>query len=55
MISLQATEDILRDMFGPGTKERWLYWRYQTEDQMRRSHVKSELEKILYSDYVSVY
>ncbi|PSN33967.1 Dynamin-like 120 kDa protein [Blattella germanica] len=48
---LQATEAILRDMFGPGAKERWMYWKYQTEDQAKRSHVKSELEKILYADY----
>jgi optic atrophy protein 1 len=44
---------ILREMFGPGAKERWLYWRYQTEDQIKRSQVKNELEKFLYADYVS--
>ncbi|KDR10026.1 Dynamin-like 120 kDa protein, mitochondrial, partial [Zootermopsis nevadensis] len=48
---LRATEVILREMIGPGAKERWLYWQYQTEDQVKRSHVKNELEKFLYSDY----
>ncbi|XP_069692141.1 dynamin-like GTPase OPA1, mitochondrial isoform X3 [Periplaneta americana] len=48
---LQATEVILREMLGPSTKERWLYWQYQTEDQAKRSQVRNELEKILYSDY----
>jgi optic atrophy protein 1 len=44
---------ILREMLGPGAKERWLYWQYKTEDQIKRSHVKNELEKFLYADYVS--
>ncbi|GLH01491.1 Dynamin-like 120 kDa protein, mitochondrial [Gryllus bimaculatus] len=48
---LQATEDMLRAMFGPSTKERWVYWQYLTPDQSKRCAVKSELEKILYSDY----
>nr|CAD7587495.1 unnamed protein product [Timema genevievae] len=50
---LQQTEVILKEMFGPGTKERWLYWKYQTPEQIKRSAVKGELEKILYSDFVS--
>lgn len=48
---LQATEVILREMFGPGVKERWVYWKYQTEDQIKRNHVKTELDKFLYSNY----
>jgi optic atrophy protein 1 len=47
---LQATEVILREMFGPGVKERWLYWQYQTEDQIKRNHVKTELEKFLFAN-----
>lgn len=50
---VQATEMILREMFGPGAKERWLYWKYKTEDQIKRSHVKNELENFLFADYVS--
>ena len=49
---LQATEQILREMLGPGRKERWLYWQYQNEDQQKRSSVKNELDKILYADKV---
>lgn len=49
----QVTERILKDLVGPSAKERWLYWKYATEEQTKRSAVKSELEKILYSDYVS--
>ncbi|XP_050492847.1 dynamin-like 120 kDa protein, mitochondrial isoform X7 [Bombus huntii] len=47
---LQATEQILRDMLGPGRKERWLYWQSQSDDQQKRSAVKNELDKILYAD-----
>ncbi|XP_008217592.1 dynamin-like 120 kDa protein, mitochondrial isoform X1 [Nasonia vitripennis] len=47
---LQATEQILKDMLGPGRKERWLYWQSQTEEQQKRNSVKSELDKILYAD-----
>lgn len=49
---LQATEQILRDMLGPGRKERWLYWQSQSDDQQKRSAVKNELDKILYADKV---
>ncbi|XP_015586682.1 dynamin-like 120 kDa protein, mitochondrial isoform X2 [Cephus cinctus] len=47
---LQSTEQIIRDMLGPGRMERWLYWHYQTEEQKKRVAVKNELDKILYSD-----
>jgi hypothetical protein len=30
-----------------------MYWQYQTEDQIKRNHVKTELEKFLYANYVS--
>ncbi|XP_015835463.1 dynamin-like 120 kDa protein, mitochondrial isoform X1 [Tribolium castaneum] len=47
---LKQTEDLLRDILGPSAKERWLYWKYQSEEQAKRSAVKSELDKILYSN-----
>lgn len=47
---LQSTEQILRDMLGPNRKERWFYWQSQTEDQQKRTAVKNELDKILYTD-----
>ncbi|KAG8232092.1 hypothetical protein J437_LFUL012452, partial [Ladona fulva] len=47
---LEATETLMKDMFGPSTKERWLYWKYKTEEQKLRTAVKKELDKILYSD-----
>lgn len=40
---LQATEQILRDMLGPGRKERWLYWQNQSEEQQKRVAVKLSL------------
>jgi optic atrophy protein 1 len=49
---LQSTEQILRDMLGPNRKDRWLYWQFQTEEQEKRTAVKSELDKILYADKV---
>ncbi|CAK9818538.1 Dynamin-like 120 kDa protein, mitochondrial [Anthophora plagiata] len=47
---LQATEQILKDMLGPGRKEQWFYWQSLTEDQQKRRSVKNELDVILYSD-----
>lgn len=47
---LKHTESMLKEMLGPSTKERWMYWRYLSEDQKKRSAVKSELDKVLYSD-----
>lgn len=50
---LTQTEAMLKEMLGPSTKERWMYWRYLSADQKKRSAVKSELDKVLYSDDVS--
>ncbi|XP_031635853.1 dynamin-like 120 kDa protein, mitochondrial isoform X3 [Contarinia nasturtii] len=47
---LQTTEQTMTEMFGPGTYEKWLKWTSGTEDQTKRRHVKSELDKILSSD-----
>nr|XP_023012355.1 dynamin-like 120 kDa protein, mitochondrial isoform X2 [Leptinotarsa decemlineata] len=47
---LKDSELILKDILGPSTKERWLYWKYQTDVQAKRRSVKSELDKILYSN-----
>lgn len=52
---LQSTEQILRDMLGPNRKERWFYWQSQTEEQQKRTAVKNELDKILYTDKVRYY
>lgn len=49
---LQGTEQVLRDMLGPGRRERWLYWKNKTEEQQKRTEVKNELDKILYVDKV---
>lgn len=49
---LQQTELELRKLLGPSTKERWLYWKYLSEDESRRNNVKSELDKVLHSDQV---
>lgn len=47
---LQTTEQTMAEMFGPGTYEKWFKWTSGTEDQTKRRHVKSELDKILNSD-----
>lgn len=47
---MQNTEETLNEMMGPSTLSRWTHWRSLTEDQNRRRNVKSELDKILYSD-----
>lgn len=47
---LQSTEVTMSEMFGPGTYEKWIHWTSGSEDQNKRRHVKSELDKILSSD-----
>ncbi|XP_055837904.1 dynamin-like 120 kDa protein, mitochondrial isoform X2 [Episyrphus balteatus] len=47
---LQYTEETLNEMLGPSQFTRITRWKYLTEDQSRRRHVKSELDKILQSD-----
>lgn len=49
---LKESELILKDLIGPSVKERWLYWKSQTESQTKRNTVKNELDKILYSNQV---
>ncbi|CAG9572578.1 unnamed protein product [Danaus chrysippus] len=36
----------LRDMTGPGFRERWLRWTSTTEEQHRRAEVRTELERL---------
>ncbi|CAH1972646.1 unnamed protein product [Acanthoscelides obtectus] len=47
---LKESERALKDLIGPSAKERWLYWQNQTEDQSKSRNIKSELDKILYSN-----
>lgn len=47
---LKHTDTTIHEMFGPSTTEKWLKWRSASEDQRKRNHVKSELDKILTSD-----
>lgn len=51
---LNASEKLLKELLGPSAKERWLYWQSKTEPQSLRSYVKSEVDKILYSNGVSI-
>ncbi|XP_049882110.1 dynamin-like 120 kDa protein, mitochondrial isoform X2 [Pectinophora gossypiella] len=43
---LNAVDAELKELTGPGLKERWLYWQYTTEEQTRRGEVRSELDKL---------
>ncbi|XP_052747919.1 dynamin-like 120 kDa protein, mitochondrial isoform X2 [Galleria mellonella] len=43
---LAQTDHQLKELTGPGFKERWLYWRSSTEEQNRRGEVRSELERL---------
>ncbi|KAJ8929316.1 hypothetical protein NQ314_018024 [Rhamnusium bicolor] len=47
---LKQSESVLKQLLGPSAKERWLYWRYQTELQAKRNSVKTEIDRILYSN-----
>lgn len=51
---LAHTEQTLDEMMGPSTTQKWLHWTSSTEDQGRRKWVKSELDKIIQSDSVSL-
>ncbi|XP_014281304.1 dynamin-like GTPase OPA1, mitochondrial isoform X2 [Halyomorpha halys] len=48
---LELVQKQLTEMFGPGAWEKWVYWKSTTSDQKQRNLVKSELEKLLYSDF----
>lgn len=49
---LELTEKQLTEMFGPGTWDKWVYWKSTTSEQKERNAVKAELEKLLYSGMV---
>jgi len=49
---LEHTELTLSEMFGPSTTQKWLHWKYSSEDQNKRKQVKNELDKILHTDMV---
>uniref|UniRef100_A0AAQ4QXE0 Dynamin-like GTPase OPA1, mitochondrial n=1 Tax=Gasterosteus aculeatus aculeatus TaxID=481459 RepID=A0AAQ4QXE0_GASAC len=46
---LKDTESVIRDMVGPGWRQRWLNWMNRTPDQVRhiRNETKNELERLL--------
>ncbi|CAH0598609.1 unnamed protein product [Chrysodeixis includens] len=43
---LDITHHDLKELTGPGFKERWLYWQSSTEEQARRGEVRAELERL---------
>lgn len=47
---LSQSENVLKELIGPSTKERWLYWKYLSDDQYKRRIIKDEIDKILYSN-----
>ncbi|XP_072035958.1 dynamin-like GTPase OPA1, mitochondrial isoform X2 [Amphiura filiformis] len=46
---LKETEDRIQELVGPGTGERWMYWKSLTKQQENRRHTKDELERLLQS------
>lgn len=49
---LQVSEQRVRDMVGPGLRDQWLHWTSPTEEQRLRSAVRSELQKLLSTEFV---
>ncbi|XP_019873301.2 dynamin-like 120 kDa protein, mitochondrial isoform X2 [Aethina tumida] len=47
---LKGSELYLKQLLGPSLKERWLYWKGQSETEVKRHAVKGELDKVLYSN-----
>jgi optic atrophy protein 1 len=46
---LDLSESQLKELVGPGFRERWMSWTYKSPEQKLRSCIKSELEKLLQS------
>uniref|UniRef100_A0A6A7G1C7 Dynamin-like GTPase OPA1, mitochondrial n=2 Tax=Hirondellea gigas TaxID=1518452 RepID=A0A6A7G1C7_9CRUS len=46
-----ANEATLKEMIGPSSSEQWLYWRTPTDEQRRRTAVRSELDRLLKATY----
>ncbi|KAK5869814.1 hypothetical protein PBY51_024504 [Eleginops maclovinus] len=44
---LKDTDSVIRDMVGPGWRQRWLNWTNRTPDQHIRNETKNELERLL--------
>ncbi|XP_059196759.1 dynamin-like 120 kDa protein, mitochondrial isoform X6 [Centropristis striata] len=44
---LKDTESVIRDMVGPGWRQRWMHWMNRTPDQHIRNETKNELERLL--------
>ncbi|XP_054458669.1 dynamin-like 120 kDa protein, mitochondrial isoform X5 [Anoplopoma fimbria] len=44
---LKDTESVIRDMVGPGWRQRWMNWINRTPDQHIRNETKNELERLL--------
>ncbi|CAH0697891.1 unnamed protein product [Spodoptera exigua] len=43
---LDITHQDLKELTGPGLKDRWLYWQSTSEEQSRRNEVRNELERL---------
>ncbi|KAJ8705907.1 hypothetical protein PYW07_010684 [Mythimna separata] len=43
---LDMTQQELKELTGPGLKERWLYWQSTSDEQSRRGEVRGELERL---------
>jgi len=48
---LEMTESVIKELVGPTTLDKWLHWKYTTEQQRMNASIKNELEKIIFSDY----
>uniref|UniRef100_A0A8D0AV39 Dynamin-like GTPase OPA1, mitochondrial n=1 Tax=Sander lucioperca TaxID=283035 RepID=A0A8D0AV39_SANLU len=44
---LKDTESVIRDMVGPGWRQRWMNWVNRTPDQHVRNETKNELDRLL--------
>ena len=49
---LDATEGVLNSLVGPSRTQQWLRWTRASPEQQQRSAVKSELERLLFSERV---
>ncbi|XP_050527682.1 dynamin-like 120 kDa protein, mitochondrial isoform X2 [Daktulosphaira vitifoliae] len=48
--NLKSTEESLKEMVGPSTYEKWVYWQNSNNEQTKKNYIKSEVEILLNSN-----
>jgi optic atrophy protein 1 len=49
---INANDQVIRNLVGPNFRERWFNWKYTSEQEQKRSFIKSEIDKLLFLNQV---